>query len=363
VTDRTAPSTPTSPPPARPRPAPAASAQPVVPAGAKRLAVVDEERRRRAGVVRRTVDTSLADGRKPEWLKIKASRGEEFKDVERLMGGLELNTVCAQAGCPNIYECWEMREATFLIGGEDCTRRCGFCQIKTGKPAEYDRDEPRRVAEAVEHLGLRFAVVTMVARDDLDDSGAWLVAETIRQIRARTPDVGVEVLPSDFGYGQDPAKGRAALEQVLEAEPDVFAFNLETTRRLFPVVRPSFDYDRGLEFLGLAREWFPETTAIKSNLIGGLGETNDEIVECMRDLRSVGVNTLTIGQYLQPSAQHLHLDRYVTPEEFEEFRRIGEEELGFDHVESGPMVRSSYHAGQQAMDAQAWQPAAHHPQG
>ncbi len=335
---------------------------PVIPPDAKRLAVVDRERIQRAGVVRKTIDTTLADGRKPEWLKVKASRGEQFRDVERLMGGLELNTVCAQAACPNIYECWEMREATFLIGGEDCTRRCGFCQIKTGKPAGYDTDEPRRVAEAVEHLGLRFSVVTMVARDDLEDGGAWLVAETIRQIRSRVPDVGVEVLPSDFGYGMDPDKGRAALEQVIEAQPDVFAFNLETTRRLFPIIRPSFDYDRGLEFLGLARERFPSTTAIKSNLIVGMGETNDEVEECMRDLRGVGVNTLTIGQYLQPSKQHLHLDRYVTPAEFDRFRVYGEEVLGFEHVESGPMVRSSYHAGQQAIDAQAWQPAAHHPQ-
>ncbi|MCA1784149.1 MAG: lipoyl synthase, partial [Intrasporangiaceae bacterium] len=259
--------------------------------------------------------------------------------------------------------CWEMREATFLIGGEDCTRRCGFCQIKTGKPAAYDTDEPRRVAEAVEHLGLRFAVVTMVARDDLDDQGAWLVAETIRQIRARTPQVGVEVLPSDFGYGHDTAQGSAALEQVIEAEPDVFAFNLETTRRLFPTIRPSFDYDRGLEFLALARERFPATTAVKSNLIAGMGETDDEILACMRDLKAAGVNTLTIGQYLQPSAQHLHLDRYVTPQTFEHFRHYGEVELGFDHVESGPMVRSSYHAGQQAIDAKAWEPSPGQPGG
>jgi lipoyl synthase len=340
---------------------PPTGGEPVVPPGARRLAVLDRERRQRAGVVRRTVDTSLAEGRKPDWLRVKASRGEQFRDVERLMGGLELNTVCAQAACPNIYECWEMREATFLIGGEDCTRRCGFCQIKTGKPKGYDRDEPRRVAEAVEHLGLRFAVVTMVARDDLDDGGAWLVAETIRQVRARTPDVGIEVLPSDFGYGQDPDAGRAALEQVVEAEPDVFAFNLETTRRLFPVIRPAFDYDRGLEFLALARERFPATTAVKSNLIVGMGETDDEVEECMRDLRAAGVNTLTIGQYLQPSSQHLHLDRYVTPEAFARFRRYGEEELGFDHVESGALVRS-YHAGQQAIDADAWTPAPHHPQ-
>jgi lipoic acid synthetase len=339
----------------------APTSPPVVPPGAKRLEVLGRERTQRAGVVRRTIDTSLKDGRKPEWLKVKASYGENFRDLTALMEDLSLNTVCAQARCPNIYECWEMREATFLIGGEDCTRRCGFCQIKTGKPADYDRDEPRRVAEAVEHLGLRFAVVTMVARDDLEDQGAWLVAETIRQIRARTPGVGVEVLPSDFGYGRDPAQGRAALEQVVAAEPDVFAFNLETTRRLFPVIRPSFDYDRGLEFLALARERFPATTAVKSNLIVGMGETNDEVEACMRDLRAAGVNTLTIGQYLQPSDQHLHLDRYVTPDEFARWQRYGEAELGFDHVESGPMVRSSYHAGQQATDAGAWRPSGDQP--
>jgi lipoyl synthase len=336
---------------------------PVIPPDARTLQVLPRERVQRAGVVRKTIDTSLHGGRKPEWLKVKASFGDNFTDVTKLMDGLELNTVCAQARCPNIYECWEMREATFLIGGEDCTRRCGFCQIKTGKPAGYDTDEPRRVAEAVEHLDLRFAVVTMVARDDLDDGGAWLIAETIRQIRTRTPDVGIEVLPSDFGYGLDPAKGSAALDQVIEAEPDVFAFNLETTRRLFPIVRPSFDYDRGLEFLALARERFPATTAIKSNIIAGMGETDDEIRGCLRDLRSAGVDLVTIGQYLQPSAQHLHLDRYVTPEQFASFRTYGEDELGFSHVESGPMVRSSYHAGQQAQDADAWAPAAHQPQG
>jgi lipoic acid synthetase len=319
------------------------------------------ERTQRAGTVRRNVDTSVKRERKPEWLKVTATQGEQFKDVKGLMDGLELNTVCAEARCPNIYECWEMREATYLIGGEDCTRRCGFCQIKTGKPKGYDRDEPRRVAEAVEHLGLRFTVVTMVARDDLDDGGAWLVAETIRQIRARTPDVGIEVLPSDFGYGMDPEAGARNLEQVVAAAPDVFAFNLETTRRLFPIVRPAFDYDRGLDFLALARQRFPATTAIKSNLIAGMGESDDEILQCMRDLRAAGVDTLTIGQYLQPSDQHLALDRYVTPESFEEFRRFGEEELGFAHVESGPLVRSSYHAGDQAQDAGAWAPSGDQP--
>ena len=320
-----------------------------------------KERVRRAGVMRKGMDTSLKDGRKPEWLKVKASYGENFRDLKDLMGGLDLHTVCEQAGCPNIYECWEMREATFLIGGEDCTRRCAFCQIKTGKPAGYDTDEPRRVGEAVAHMGLRFAVVTMVARDDLDDGGAWLVAETIRQIRAASPDCGVEVLPSDFGYGKNPEAGITALDQVVEAAPDVFAFNLETCRRLFDDIRPAFDYDASLAFLAEARKRFPATTAIKSNIIAGMGETNEEIVATMRDLADAGVQTLTIGQYLQPSAQHLHLDRYVTPDEFAELRRIGEDELGFDHVEAGPMVRSSYHAGKQAQDAGAWTPAAHHP--
>ena len=336
--------------------------RPVIPDDARRLSVLPKERVQRAGTVRRSVDTSLPAGRKPDWLKVKASYGENFRDLTGLMEGLELNTVCQQAACPNIYECWEMREATFLIGGEDCTRRCGFCQIKTGKPKGYDTDEPRRVAEAVEHLGLRFAVITMVARDDLDDGGAWLVAETIRAIRERTPDVGVEVLPSDFGYGQDPTKGALALEQVVAAEPDVFAFNLETTRRLFPLIRPAFDYDRGLEFLALARSRFGATTAIKSNIIAGMGETDDEIRECLHDLRSAGVELVTIGQYLQPSAQHLHLDRYVTPEQFASFRATGEQ-LGFAHVEAGPMVRSSYHAGQQAQDADVWSPASHQPGG
>ncbi|MEX2487431.1 MAG: lipoyl synthase [Nitriliruptoraceae bacterium] len=334
--------------------------EPVIPPGARTLAVLGREQVQRAGVVRRSVDTTLPGGRKPDWLKVTASFGDNFRDITRLMDDLDLNTVCAQAACPNIYECWEMREATFLIGGEDCTRRCGFCQIKTGKPAGYDTDEPRRVAEAVEHLGLRFAVVTMVARDDLDDGGAWLVAETIRQVRARTPQVGIEVLPSDFGFGNDPARGAAALDQVVAACPDVFAFNLETTRRLFPVIRPAFDYDRGLEFLARARAAFPATTAVKSNLIVGMGETDDEVRECLEDLRAAGVNLVTIGQYLQPSAQHLRLDRYVTPEQFAAFGDYGAQ-LGFDHVEAGPMVRSSYHAGKQAQDAQAWTPAGHHP--
>lgn len=330
--------------------------QPVVPRSARLLDVASPDKVKRAGTVRRTVDTSPHDGRKPEWLKIKARMGDNYRDLTGLVQDQGLATVCQQARCPNIFECWEMREATFLIGGEDCTRRCGFCQIKTGKPAAYDTDEPRRVADSVKQMGLRYAVVTMVARDDLDDGGAWLVAETIRQIRAAVPGCGVEVLPSDFGYGHDQPGGLAALEQVVEAEPDVFAFNVETPRRLYPLIRPAFDYDRSMEFLQHARDRMPATTAIKSNIIVGMGETDDEVVEVLRDLRTHGVQLVTIGQYLQPSDLHLHLDRYVTPEQFAEYKRIGEQELGFDHIESGPMVRSSYHAGKQAIDAGAWTP-------
>jgi len=325
--------------------------EPAIPRGARMLEVLPQEKVRRAGTVRRTVDTTPHAGRKPEWLKVTARMGENFTDVKRLMGGLELNTVCQQAACPNIYECWETREATFLIGGELCTRRCGFCNIMTGKPASYDRDEPRRVAEAVEHLGLRYIVVTMVARDDLDDDGGWLVAETIRQIRARTPEVGIEVLPSDLG-GADGVGLRLACEAV----PDVFAHNVETVERLYPVIRPSFSYRGSLDVLARARELLPPTTATKSNIIVGMGETNAEVVEVLADLRAHGVQLVTIGQYLQPSDHHVHLDRYVTPAEFAEFKRVGEDELGFDHIESGPMVRSSYHAGQQAIDASAWSP-------
>lgn len=331
---------------------------PVVPEGARMLDVLGEEATRRAGTVRRSLDTSVRTGRKPSWLKVTARMGTEFRDLRRLMEDLELNTVCQEAGCPNIYECWEDREATFLIGGEQCTRRCGFCQIRTGRPRSTDRDEPRRVGEAVAHLGLRFAVVTMVARDDLDDGGAWLVAETIRQIRARAPGCGVEVLTSDFGYSRRPPAGLEALGAVVDARPDVFAFNLETCRRLFPRVRPGFDYDGSLEFLAEARDRLPSRTATKSNLIAGMGETTAELIGCMEDLREAGVQLLTVGQYLQPSAQHLRLDRYVPPEEFARLRRLGEDELGFDHVEAGPMVRSSYRAGRQARDAGAWSPGA-----
>ncbi|MDQ3973192.1 MAG: lipoyl synthase [Actinomycetota bacterium] len=285
--------------------------------------------------------------RKPGWLKQPVPlAGPTYRELKRTMRGLELHTVCEEAACPNIHQCWEEREATFLIGGERCTRRCGFCDIATGKPTSYDTDEPRRVADAVATMGLHFAVVTGVARDDLPDGGAWLFAETCRQIKARVPACGVELLIPDF-RGSQPA-----LRTVLEARPEVLAHNLETTRRLFRHVRPAFSYDGSLELLARARAW--SDAATKSNLIVGMGETEDEVVEAMRDLRRVGCQILTIGQYLQPTHRHLALQRFVEPGEFERYARIGHE-LGFDHVEAGPLVRSSYRAGRQAQSAGVWQ--------
>jgi lipoyl synthase len=304
---------------------------PAIPEGATRLTVVGAPQ--------------IAQ-RKPAWLKQQAPlAGPNYRDIKGTMRGLDLHTVCEEAGCPNIHECWEDREATFLIGGEDCTRRCGFCQIATGKPKGYDRDEPRRVAEAVERMGLHFAVVTGVARDDLPDKAAWLYAETCRQIKARLPHCGVELLVDDFRGDPD------LLRMVLDAQPEVLAHNLETVRRVFRHVRPAFDYDGGLELLDRARRW--SRSATKSNLMLGLGETEEEVREAMRDLRDVGCQILTIGQYLQPTHKHLALQRYVEPAEFLRYARYGRE-LGFDHVESGPLVRSSFRAGRQAINAGVW---------
>ena len=284
--------------------------------------------------------------RKPRWLKRDAPlAGSNYREIKRTMRGLGLHTVCEEAGCPNIHECWESREATFLIGGPDCTRRCGFCEIATGKPTEYDTAEPVRVAEAVEAMGLHFAVVTGVARDDLADKAAWLYAETCRQIKQRLPHCGVELLIDDF-------RGHARLlDMVLDAEPEVLAHNLETPRRLFRHVRPAFDYDGSLELLRQAKE--RSDSATKSNLMLGMGETEEEVVEAMGDLAGVGCDILTINQYLPPSHKHLALQRYVPPEEFERYREVGAE-LGFAHVEAGPLVRSSYRAGEQAISAGVW---------
>jgi lipoyl synthase len=278
-------------------------------------------------------------GRKPPWLKVKASLGPNYRELKQLMRDAELHTVCEQAGCPNIFECWEAREATFLIGGEDCTRACPFCQIHTARPKEYDTDEPRRVAHAVARMGLNFAVITGVARDDRPDGGAWLFAESVRQVRALLPTCGVEVLIPDF-------RGRPEhLRQVTDARPDVLGHNLETVPRLYRRIRPGFRYERSLELLARARAWLPPGHATKSNLILGMGERREELVGALHDLREAGVELLTITQYLQPTQRHLEVDRYVHPDEFAEWKSLAES-IGFVHVESGPLVRSSYHAGE-----------------
>jgi lipoic acid synthetase len=286
--------------------------------------------------------------RRPEWLKVKASFGPNYGELKKIMRGLELNTVCEEAGCPNIYECWEDREATFLILGQKCTRRCGFCDVQTSKPDAADEDEPRRIAEAVKAMGLNYVVLTGVARDDLPDGGAAIWAEAIRAVREALPECKVEVLPPDF-------KGhRQAIATVIEARPDVFAHNLETVRRLHKRIRPGFDYDLTLEALRLAKELRPGQVT-KSNLILGMGERPEEVAAALRDLRDHDVDLMTIGQYLQPTKFHLPVDRWVTPDEFAEHARVGTA-MGFAHVEAGPLVRSSYHAGKQlsrAVEAQA----------
>jgi lipoyl synthase len=281
--------------------------------------------------------------RKPPWIRTKLRTGPEYTAVRDLVRREGLHTVCEEAGCPNIYECWEDREATFLIGGDQCTRRCDFCQIDTGKPAELDRDEPRRVAESVATMGLRYATVTGVARDDLPDGGAWLYAETVRAIHGAVPGCGVELLAPDFNA--EPA----LLDEVFAARPEVFAHNLETVRRVFRRIRPGFRYDRSLEVLSRARD---AGLVTKSNLILGLGEEPAEVAEAMAELRAAGCELLTITQYLRPTVRHHPVERWVTPEEFAELGAQAEA-LGFAGVMSGPLVRSSYRAGRlyrQALD-------------
>ncbi len=273
--------------------------------------------------------------KKPPWIKTRLHNGPNFNEIRSLVKDQGLHTVCQEAGCPNISECWEDREATFLIGGDQCTRRCDFCQIDTGKPAEYDRDEPRRVAESVKQMGLRYATVTGVARDDLPDGGAWLYAETARQIHALLPGCGVELLVPDFN-GID-----EQLEEVFSARPEVFAHNIETVPRIFKRIRPAFRYERSLEVITKARAAGMVT---KSNLILGMGEEREEIVQALRDLHEAGCDLITITQYLRPSPRHHPVDRWVKPEEFVELQREAEE-IGFAGVMSGPLVRSSYRAG------------------
>ncbi|WP_204016630.1 lipoyl synthase [Sphaerimonospora thailandensis] len=282
--------------------------------------------------------------KKPPWIKTRLHNGPNFNEIKSLVKGAGLHTVCQEAGCPNISECWEDREATFLIGGDQCTRRCDFCQIDTGRPADYDRDEPRRVAESVRQMGLRYATVTGVARDDLPDGGAWLYAETARRIHDMVPGCGVELLVPDFNGH------REQLEEVFSARPEVFAHNIETVPRIFKRIRPAFRYDRSLAVITMARE---AGLVTKSNLILGMGEEREEISQALRDLHEAGCDLVTITQYLRPSPRHHPVDRWVKPEEFVELQHEAEE-IGFAGVMSGPLVRSSYRAGrlyQQAIAA------------
>ena len=273
--------------------------------------------------------------RKPEWIKTRAKMGPEYTALHSLVKDEGLHTVCQEAGCPNIYECWEDREATFLIGGSQCTRRCDFCQIDTGKPADYDKDEPRRVAESVMKMRLRYATVTGVARDDLPDEGAWLHAETVRRIHAENPGTGVEILATDFSGNP------TLLREVFESRPEVFAHNVETVPRIFKRIRPAFRYERSLDVITQARA---AGLVTKSNLILGMGEEPAEVVQALQDLHDAGTDIITITQYLRPSPRHLPVDRWVKPEEFLEFKEEAER-IGFLGVLAGPLVRSSYRAG------------------
>jgi len=273
--------------------------------------------------------------RKPEWIKTRLRMGPEYTALSELVRAEGLHTVCQEAGCPNIFECWEDREATFLIGGDQCTRRCDFCQIDTGKPQPLDTDEPRRVAESVRSMGLRYATVTGVARDDLADGGAWLYGQTCVEIHAAVPGCGVELLVPDFNASP------LLLGVVFAARPEVFAHNLETVPRIFRRIRPGFRYERSLDVLRQAHE---AGLVTKSNLILGMGETRSEIAPALADLRAAGCDLLTITQYLRPSLRHHPVDRWVKPEEFVELRSEALA-MGFAGVMSGPLVRSSYRAG------------------
>ena len=284
--------------------------------------------------------------RKPEWIKTRANMGPEYTELRSLVAREGLHTVCQEAACPNIFECWEDREATFLIGGDRCTRRCDFCNIDTGKPEPLDRDEPRRVAESVQTMKLKYATITGVTRDDLEDEGAWLYAETIRKVHELNPGTGVEMLAPDFS-------GKSVLlNEVFETRPEVFAHNLETVPRIFKRIRPAFRYDRSLDVITQARDFGLIT---KSNLILGMGETREEVSQALVDLHGAGCDLITITQYLRPTAKHHPVERWVKPNEFVEISAEAEA-IGFAGVMSGPLVRSSYRAGRlfkQAQDKRA----------
>ena len=278
--------------------------------------------------------------RKPEWLKIKLNTNKSYNRLKHLMRDKRLNTVCEEAKCPNIHECWSERQtATFMILGDTCTRGCRFCAVKTGLPNELDWQEPERVADSVEIMGLKHVVVTAVARDDLKDGGAAVFAETVRQIRKRVPGCTIEILPSDMKGDYE------SLHTLMDSEPDIFNHNIETVRRLTKRVRAIATYDRSLELLRRVKEIAPHTPT-KSSIMVGLGETKEEIIQAMDDLRANNVDIMTIGQYLQPTKKHLNVERYYHPDEFEELKEIALSK-GFTHCESGPLVRSSYHADEQ----------------
>jgi lipoic acid synthetase len=286
--------------------------------------------------------------RKPEWIKTRANMGPEYTRLRSLVKSEGLHTVCQEAACPNIFECWEDKEATFLIGGDRCTRRCDFCNIDTGKPLPIDREEPRKVAQSAKAMGLRYATITGVTRDDLPDEGAWLYAETIRQVHELNPGCGVEMLAPDFHAKSE------LLNQIFETQPEVFAHNLETVPRIFKRIRPAFTYEKSLQVIGMARDFGLVT---KSNLILGLGETREEVAQALVDLHAAGCDLITITQYLRPTNKHHPVERWVKPEEFVELSDEATA-VGFLGVMSGPLVRSSYRAGKlykQAQEARATQ--------
>ena len=281
--------------------------------------------------------------RKPAWLKVKAPGGQNYLRLKQLMRSLDLHTVCEEAHCPNVGECWEHGAATFMILGDVCTRNCAYCAVAHGRPPKFDAAEPSRVAEAVATMQLRHVVITSVDRDDLPDYGAWAFAETIRQIKEHNPDCSVEVLVPDFQGDED------AIRTVLDARPEIYNHNTETVPRLYKKCRPVGRYERVMQIFRFAKATAPDIPT-KTGIILGMGETNEEVVAVMQDLRRVDVDILTLGQYLRPSNAHIELDRYVTPDEFRQLREIGMD-LGFRHVESGPLVRSSYHAWEQVQAA------------
>ncbi|KQU20761.1 lipoyl synthase [Bacillus sp. Leaf13] len=289
---------------------------------------------------------SISDLRKPEWLKIKLNTNEQYTGLKKMMREKKLHTVCEEARCPNIHECWAVRKtATFMILGSVCTRACRFCAVQTGLPSELDWEEPERVAESVEQMGLKHVVITAVARDDLKDGGAEVFAETVKAVRRQNPFCSIEVLPSDLNGEYD------NLKTLMDTRPDILNHNIETVKRLSPKVRARATYERSLEFLKRAKQ-MNSTIPTKSSIMIGLGETKEEIMETMDDLRANEVDIMTIGQYLQPTKRHLKVEKYWSPEEFEELKNIAMSK-GFSHCEAGPLVRSSYHADEQVRATKA----------